>query len=235
MRRSLSLELQVRCLEKVGAGELWVEKTLIASLLSTKRFVLSPRERQLTTLLAQGLKNKELGYRLGLSEGMVKLYLSRLFQKVGVSDRFELALYAIQHLLGGRCSPAEPEVPALPVASATDPWGGPDTACRYGRLPAGSAMTCANLAGTPVWAAALSAVACQARRSDGVSSGIQWLSGRECVRYTATDEVTVEPFGIVLTQGALLEVRWPAGDTGYSVAVRQPVSLRSCGQGAHRA
>jgi DNA-binding NarL/FixJ family response regulator len=118
LRRNLSLELQVRCLEKVGAGELWVEKELIAKLLSTKRIVFTPRERQLVTLLAQGLKNKEIAYRLGLSEGTVKVYCSRLFQKVGVSDRFELALYAIEHLLGGRSSPSEPEVRALPVTPA---------------------------------------------------------------------------------------------------------------------
>ena len=84
-------------------------------------------------------------------------------------------------------------------------------------------MTGANLAGTPVWVAALCAAACRANRSDGVSSsGIQWRSGPECVRYTAIDEVTVEPFGIALAQGEILEVRWSAGDTGYSVAVRQP-------------
>jgi DNA-binding NarL/FixJ family response regulator len=118
LRRNLSLELQARCLQKVGSGELWVEKTLIASLLSTKRIVLSLRERQIATLLVQGLKNKEIGYRLGLTEGTVKVYFSRLFQRVGVSDRFELALYAIEHLLGGRCSPAETEVPPVPVASA---------------------------------------------------------------------------------------------------------------------
>ena len=118
LRTNLSLELQVRCLEKVGAGELWVEKALMASLLSTKRIVFSARERQLATLLAQGLKNKEIAYRLGLSEGTVKVYFSRLFDKVGVSDRFDLALYVIEHLFGGRSSPAEPEVPVSPVAAA---------------------------------------------------------------------------------------------------------------------
>jgi hypothetical protein len=97
-------------------------------------------------------------------------------------------------------------------------------------------MTGGNLASTPVWVAALCAAACRANRSDGVSSsGIQWRSGAECVRYTAIEEVTVEPFGIALAQGEILEVRWPAGDTGYRVAVRQPGSLRSCGQGARRA
>lgn len=118
LRKNLPLELQVRCLEKVEAGELWIEKALIASLLSTKRIVLTPGEQRLTSLLVQGLKNKEIAYRLRLSEGTVKVYFSRLFHKVGVSDRFELALYAIEHLFGGRSSPSEPEVPALPVAAA---------------------------------------------------------------------------------------------------------------------
>jgi two-component system nitrate/nitrite response regulator NarL len=119
LRKNLSLELQVRCLNKVAAGELWVEKALIASLLSTKRVVLTPRERQLATLVAQGLKNKDIAYRLGLSEGTVKVYFSRLFQKVGVSDRFELALYVIERLFGGRSIIAESEAPALPVVSAS--------------------------------------------------------------------------------------------------------------------
>ena len=86
-------------------------------------------------------------------------------------------------------------------------------------------MTGANLAGTPVWAAALSAAECQARHSDGDSSGVQWRPGLECVCYTATNEVTVEPFGIALAQGAILEVRWTSGDSGYSAAVRQPGCL----------
>lgn len=97
-------------------------------------------------------------------------------------------------------------------------------------------MTGASHAGTPVWAAALYAAACQARRPDGVSSRIQWRTGpSECVRYTATGEVTVEPFGVALVQGAILEVRWPAGYTGYSVAVRQPGRVGPCCQGARRA
>ena len=119
LRKNLPVRLQVKCLEAVGAGELWVEKQMVASLLCTKRVVLGERERQLVTLLAQGLKNKEIAHRLGLSEGTVKVYLSRLFHKVGASDRFALALYAIENVLDHRCSSAGSEVPALPVASAT--------------------------------------------------------------------------------------------------------------------
>lgn len=110
LRKSLSLELQVRCLEKVGSGDLWVEKALVASLLSSRRIVLTWREQQLVRLLVQGLKNKEIAFRLGLSEGSVKVYFSHLFQKVGVTDRFELALYAIQHVFGGRNMPMDAEI-----------------------------------------------------------------------------------------------------------------------------
>jgi DNA-binding NarL/FixJ family response regulator len=139
LRKNLSAKLQVRCLETVGAGELWVEKEMVASLLSTKRIVLGERERQLVTLLAQGMKNKEIGYRLRLSEGTVKVYLSRLFQKVGASDRFALALYAIENVLDNRCSSAGGEVPGLPIASAARIPGAllvPDGGAAHRRLGA---------------------------------------------------------------------------------------------------
>ncbi len=65
---------------------------------STQRVSLSPREGQLVSLLAQGLKNKEIAETLGISEGTVKVYLSRLYQKVGAKDRLELALFGLRSL-----------------------------------------------------------------------------------------------------------------------------------------
>jgi hypothetical protein len=50
------------------------------------------------TLLAQGLKNKEIAGRMSITEGTVKVYLSRLFGKVGASDRFDLALLALRNM-----------------------------------------------------------------------------------------------------------------------------------------
>jgi two-component system nitrate/nitrite response regulator NarL len=97
LRKSLPIELQGKCLMTVANGELWVEKVLMDRLLCTKRVVLNPRERQLVGLLVQGMKNKEVGYALGITEGTVKVYLSRLYQRVGVKDRFELALFAMQN------------------------------------------------------------------------------------------------------------------------------------------
>ena len=88
LRKTLPTDLQVKCLQKVQAGELWFEKALTDSFLCARRVALTQREGQLVSLLSQGLKNKEIATTLMISEGTVKVYLSRLFQKVGVKDRF---------------------------------------------------------------------------------------------------------------------------------------------------
>jgi DNA-binding CsgD family transcriptional regulator len=88
-------------LQRVNEGEFWFEKALTDSFLSAKRIALTKREGQLVSLLSQGLKNKEIASMLLISEGTVKVYLSRLFQKVGVKDRFELALYGLKNLTTG--------------------------------------------------------------------------------------------------------------------------------------
>ena len=65
---------------------------------------LTRRESQLVTLLAQGLKNKEIATCLGISESTVKIYLWRLFQKVGARDRFELALFGLKNAYCGQAT-----------------------------------------------------------------------------------------------------------------------------------
>lgn len=76
----------------------------------TRQIRLTPREGQLVALLVQGLKNKEIATQLDLSEGTVKVYLSKLFQKVGAKDRFELALFGLRNLVNGEyaCVEASP-------------------------------------------------------------------------------------------------------------------------------
>src|ERR1051326_5472612 len=102
LRKTLPTELQVKCLQKVQAGELWFEKALTDSFLCARRVALTQREGQLVSLLSQGLKNKEIATTLMISEGTVKVYHSRLFQKVGVKDRFELALFGLKNLTTGQ-------------------------------------------------------------------------------------------------------------------------------------
>ena len=101
LRKTLPSELLIKCLQRVNEGEFWFEKALTDSFLSAKRIALTKREGQLVSLLSQGLKNKEIASMLLISEGTVKVYLSRLFQKVGVKDRFEFALYGLKNLTTG--------------------------------------------------------------------------------------------------------------------------------------
>jgi DNA-binding NarL/FixJ family response regulator len=98
LRKSLSCEMVVKCLTKVCEGELWLDKSLTANLLTARMVPITRRESQLVRLLSQGLKNKEIATVLSITEGTVKVYLSRLFQKVGAKDRFELALYGLRNL-----------------------------------------------------------------------------------------------------------------------------------------
>jgi len=59
---------------------------------------LSTREREVLRLVAQGLANKQVGTRLGISERTVKAHLGRVFREIGVSDRTSAALWAQEHL-----------------------------------------------------------------------------------------------------------------------------------------
>jgi DNA-binding NarL/FixJ family response regulator len=102
VRKTLPAETLIECLRKVNQGELWFEKSLTDSMLSARKVSLTRREGQLVTLLSQGLKNKEIATVLCVSENTVKVYLSRLFQKVGVKDRFELALYGLRNVAAGQ-------------------------------------------------------------------------------------------------------------------------------------
>ncbi len=100
-----SAEDVLACLQAVTCGQRWVPSSVTRAALNTRRCRLSRREGQLLSLIAQGLRNKEIAFALNISEGTVKVYLSRLFSKVGVSDRYELALLGLRH--GGQES-AEP-------------------------------------------------------------------------------------------------------------------------------
>ena len=101
VRKTMAVETLLRCLTSVNDGELWFEKALTDNIMSARRYSLTRREGQLVSLLSQGLKNKEIATALNISEGTVKGYLSRLFQKLDVKDRFELALYGLKNLTPG--------------------------------------------------------------------------------------------------------------------------------------
>jgi DNA-binding NarL/FixJ family response regulator len=107
--KTLAPELMIKCLQRVGAGELWLDSNLTTMMLTSKPVRLTPRESQLVALLARGLKNKEIATELNISEGTVKVYLSKLFEKVGAKDRLELALFGLKNM--SSLTPASREAP----------------------------------------------------------------------------------------------------------------------------
>lgn len=113
-------DLIVKSIRKVNAGEIWLDSHTTAAVMmqfqtgaeghgsaasgkGRERSPLSVREREIVGLVAQGYKNKEMAEKLFISEQTVKNHLHNIFDKLGVSDRLELALYAIHkglHLVG---------------------------------------------------------------------------------------------------------------------------------------
>lgn len=85
------LEVLLRALKAVARGEAWAERRLVAEVLGGNPFPLTPREREVAVLAAQGLSNEEIARRLGISVKTVKAHLSLVFQKLGVKRRSELA------------------------------------------------------------------------------------------------------------------------------------------------
>jgi DNA-binding NarL/FixJ family response regulator len=126
LRKSLAPEMIVKCVRKVCDGEMWFDKALTQTFLSGRTVKVSKREGELITLVSQGLKNKEIATVMGITEGTVKVYLSRLFGKIGARDRFELALIGLRNAPSGldfanapvRTLTGFPVGPAEPVETA---------------------------------------------------------------------------------------------------------------------
>lgn len=109
--RSVSPELLVKCIRKVAEGELWLDNQAVnwmidayraqAAHLTHKvvRAKLSDKELLIISYVTQGLRNKEIAYEIHTSEQVIKNYLRKIYDKLGVSDRLELALYCIHHQL----------------------------------------------------------------------------------------------------------------------------------------
>ena len=99
------------CIETIVAGGVWVPPAVAKAAIVSRQCRLTKREGELMGLIACGLSNKEMAYRLGIGVGTVKVYLSRLFRKLGVSDRYELALISLRHGGGGTAEGTSPNGP----------------------------------------------------------------------------------------------------------------------------
>ena len=103
-------DLLVKAIRKVFDGEIWLDNRMTAEVIDAFKKsaesgsrrgkpLLSEREKEIVQLVAQGFRNREIGEKLFISEQTVKNHLHNIFDKLGVSDRLELALYAIHHRL----------------------------------------------------------------------------------------------------------------------------------------
>lgn len=103
--RSITGEDLLRCVRLVFQGERYVHDSKgPAALAESDDFVgarvrdrLTPKELKIVALIVQGYKNKEIATQLGTTEQVVKNYLRNVYDKIGVSDRLELALFTIHH------------------------------------------------------------------------------------------------------------------------------------------
>jgi DNA-binding NarL/FixJ family response regulator len=108
-------EFLIKGIRKVHQGELWADSTTMTQVVDSlsRRFRydprpdrgrrdLSDRELEVVALVAAGHRNKEIANKLFISEQTVKTHLTNIFQKLEVTDRLELALYAIRNGLGGQ-------------------------------------------------------------------------------------------------------------------------------------
>ncbi len=105
--KQTATDLLIKSIRKVYDGEIWLDARTTAAVM--RQFAsptepnprerdkprLSNREREIVGFVAQGFKNKEIAERMFISEQTVKNHLHNIFDKLGVSDRLELALYAI--------------------------------------------------------------------------------------------------------------------------------------------
>ncbi|WP_159712118.1 response regulator [Geminicoccus flavidas] len=106
--KDMAPELLVRCIRTVHAGGQWLEQHLTGWTLdrllareSAKQQAtktLTQREIELVRLVAEGLRNKEIAFRLGITEGTVKIHLHRIYDKLQVTSRIELANYIRRQL-----------------------------------------------------------------------------------------------------------------------------------------
>src|ERR1700733_1852835 len=123
--REVEPELLVDCLRKVVSGETWLDSQGVRWVMeayrnqnnrptgSRPKVQLTPKEMLIVSCVTQGMKNKEIALRVGTTEQVVKNYLRKVYDKLGVADRLELALYCLNHHVVDNT-----KVPALPATAA---------------------------------------------------------------------------------------------------------------------
>src|SRR6202142_132585 len=124
--REVVPELFVECLRKVASGDTWLDSRGVHWVMaafrnqnsrpsgSRPKVQLTPKETLIVSCVTQGMKNKEIALRVGTTEQVVKNYLRKVYDKLGVADRLELALYCLNHHVVDNT-----KVPPLPTSNTS--------------------------------------------------------------------------------------------------------------------
>src|SRR5271155_5893337 len=146
--REVAPEWLVDCLRKVSKGEPWLDGRATQWVLeayrtqgtrqgsSRPKVQLTPKETLIVSCVTQGMKNKEIAVRVGTTEQVVKNYLRKVYDKLGVADRLELALYCLSHHVVDGVKPP-------PIPSAAPQNGEAANAAAAGAAAGGVASTAA--------------------------------------------------------------------------------------------
>ena len=130
--REVEPEMLVECLRKVSQGEPWLEARAIGWVLeayrtqgvrpsgSRPKVQLTPKESLIVSCVTQGMKNKEIALRVGTTEQVVKNYLRKVYDKLGVADRLELALYSSESSRGRKKMARKKRRSRLPASQWAD-------------------------------------------------------------------------------------------------------------------
>src|SRR5580693_6535041 len=136
--REVEPELMVQCLRKVVAGDTWLDTHAIHWVMAAYRnqnsrasgalpkVQLTPKETLIVSCVTQGMKNKEIALRVGTTEQVVKNYLRKVYDKLGVADRLELALYCLNSRIldGAVKEPPVKDAPPKPAVPEPSPHNG---------------------------------------------------------------------------------------------------------------
>jgi len=106
--RSISPDLLVKCIRRINSGEAWIDNQALNWVISAYRSQgaevrnprpnhhLSLKETVIITCITQGMRNKQIAFQLGTTEQVIKNYLRKIYDKLGVTDRLELAIHSVQ-------------------------------------------------------------------------------------------------------------------------------------------
>src|SRR5579872_3432617 len=126
--REIDSEVFVECLRTVAKGEPWLEPHAMKWVMEAYRsqssrphggrskVQLTPKESLIVSCVTQGMKNKEIAARVGTTEQVVKNYLRKVYDKLGVADRLELALYCLNNRVVLDSKAAPQPAPSPPQA-----------------------------------------------------------------------------------------------------------------------